>query len=78
MLRVGEKQIDEVGVKLLFDRVEELNPKIPYHQIQDLLEINELSERMRYCGQEGFNITHINEADLETVERLTDFDRDEL
>ncbi len=33
---------------------------------------------MRYCGQEGFNITHISEADLETVERLTDFDRDEL
>ena len=78
VLRVGEKQIDEVGARLFFDRVRRTGSKIPYHQIQDLLETNEFSERMRYCGQEGFNITHINEADLETVERLTDFDRDEL
>jgi hypothetical protein len=78
VLRVGEKQIGEVGARLFFDRVEELDPKIPYHQIQDSLETNEFSERIRYCGQEGFNITHINAADLETIETLTDFDRDEL
>ncbi|MDR5672327.1 hypothetical protein RH858_04065 [Halalkaliarchaeum sp. AArc-GB] len=74
VLRIEEKQIDEVGARLDFDRVIELDQKIPYAEIHDRVDSGEFSERMAYCGQEGFNITHVTAGDLETVLELTELE----
>lgn len=70
ILTVEEKVIDEENdfARLEFDEpLEELEPKIPYNEIQDMVDREELSEKMGYCGGEGFNITKVKESDLERV-----------
>lgn len=78
VLRIEEKEIDGKGARLFFDKVHELQPKIPYQDIQEHIKTGKFSERMRYCGQEGFNITRVTNKDLETVRGLTDTDLDAL
>lgn len=78
LLRVEEKQIDSDGARLFFDKVVELQSKIAYQDIRQELEEGNFSERMGYCGQEGFNITRVTERDLETVLSLTDLDRADI
>lgn len=76
VLRIEDKQIDEKGARLFFDKCLELHPKIPYGNIQDRIGAGDFSERMRYCGQQGFNITRVSETDLKTVQEMTDTDLD--
>lgn len=68
LLTVDEVTLDDsVGARLEFSAVRELDPKIPYGEIQQEIETGQLSEQMGYCGQEGFNITQIPETDLDHV-----------
>lgn len=78
VLRTDEKRIDEVGARLFFDRVVELQPKLGYREIHEQRREGNFSSRMRYCGQEGFNITQVEERDLETVRELTNTDLTEV
>ncbi|WP_155118209.1 hypothetical protein [Halorubrum sp. T3] len=69
--------VDEVdrdshdGARLKFSTVRELVPKVPYSDIQTEIEEGKLSDQMRYCGQEGFNITLIAQSDLDEILTLT-------
>ena len=78
VLRIEEKQIDDKGARLVFDRCIELDGKIPYQDIQNHIKAGDLSDGMRYCGQEGFNITKVTDGDFETVRNLTETDLDEF
>ncbi|WP_132056692.1 hypothetical protein [Halorussus amylolyticus] len=62
---------DEEGARLEFSAVRELIPKVPYSDIQTEIAVGRLSEQMKYCGQEGFNITLIPESDVSRVLELT-------
>lgn len=60
LLTVETVTLDEQeGARLTFADRQELVPKIPYSDIQTEIANGRLSERMNYCGQEGFNITEI-------------------
>ncbi|MFP9193332.1 hypothetical protein ACLI4Q_17035 [Natrialbaceae archaeon A-CW1-1] len=78
ILKIDEKQIDDQGARLFFDKCLELQPKIPYEEIQKNIHSGEFSKQMRYCGQEGFNITQVTNRDLETVRYLTDTEISDL
>lgn len=78
VLRIDEKEIDEQGARLFFDNCLELHPKIRYQEIQEKIGTGEFSKRMRYCGQEGFNIAQVTSKDLETVRRSTETDLADL
>lgn len=71
ILPIKSKQIDSEGALLQFDTPIEIEPKINYQDIQRLVDRGEFSERMGYCGQQGFNFTQVEDSDLETVEALT-------
>lgn len=60
------------GARLTFAEKRELRPKLSYSEIQHEIQQGHFSEKMGYCGQEGFNITQIKETDLERVRTLTD------
>lgn len=55
------------GARLTFNKKKELDPKIPYADIQRDVEAGRLSDAMAYCGQEGFNFTAITEQDIAHV-----------
>jgi hypothetical protein len=78
LLRVDEKEIDEVGARLFFDEIIERHPKISYQEIQHQLDAGGFSERMRYCGQQGFSITRVEQQDLDTVCSLTDLELEDI
>jgi len=42
-------------------------PKVSYSDVQAEVEAGRLSEEMKYCGQEGFNITLIPGSDVERI-----------
>ena len=55
------------GARLEFSEIQELIPKIPYSDIQEEMKAGRFSERMNYCGQEGFNIAQIADSDLDRI-----------
>lgn len=72
LLTVEDVSLDDTdGARLTLSAVKELIPKVPYADIQSEIDAGRLSEGMRYCGQEGFNITEIDEADIERVREVT-------
>lgn len=62
---------DDEGARLEFSDGRELVPKVPYSDIRSEIRAGRLSEKMQYCGQEGFNITLIPESDVGRVLDLT-------
>jgi hypothetical protein len=62
---------DDEGARLEFSSMEELVPKIPYSDIRGEIAAGRLSEEMKYCGQEGFNITLVPESDIGRVRSLS-------
>lgn len=60
------------GARIEFSAVQELEPKIPYSDIQDGIEKDHFSDRMKYCGQEGFNIAQIADSDIDRVHDLVE------
>jgi len=73
ILTVSEVTHDEIeGAWLKFSSKQELDPKIPYGDIQAEIEAGRFNEDMGYCGQEGFNITQIDESNIDRVNELAD------
>lgn len=72
ILTIGEVTLDEIdGAWLEFSHKQELYPKIPYGDVHAEAEAGRFSENMGYCGQEGFNLTQIDESDVDRVKELT-------
>jgi hypothetical protein len=66
---------DEEGARLTFGDIQELVPNIDRSEIVDEVEAGRFSERMKCCGQQGFNFTEIEESDVERVkEKVNLFD----
>lgn len=75
LLTVGEVSVSETdGARLRFADKQELDPKLPYADIQREVKAGRLSESMGYCGQEGFNFTTSTEADVARVKELSTLD----
>lgn len=73
LLTVDDVRRDsDEGARLTFSAVRELVPKVPYSDIQAEIAEGTLSEHMRYCGQEGFNITLIPHSDIDKILDLTE------
>lgn len=72
VLPIEDKRIDPDGALLRFDDPVETDPKLDYQQIQRLVNEGVFSERMGYCGQEGFNFTPVADSDLRAVRERTD------
>lgn len=72
VLPIADKQIDSEGALLRFDDPTEIDPKLDYQEIQRLVDEGVFSERMGYCGQEGFNFAQVAESDLREVRARTD------
>lgn len=71
VFQVADKTIiNGGGAWLCFDVPIELEPPISHSTIQREVESGGFSEGMARCGQEGFNIRPVREADLETVKQL--------
>ena len=68
LLPVEGRTIDEDGAVLDLGTAIELAPKVPYEDLQGLVEAGELSERMGLCGQQGFNFTRVERSDLDAVQ----------
>lgn len=58
---------EEEGARLEFGQTKEIVPNIEYSEIMREVEAGRFSENMKYCGQEGFNITEIEDRDIERV-----------
>lgn len=71
ILPIEKKEIDSDGALLKFETSIEIEPKINYQDIQRLVEQGEFSEKMRYCGQQGFNFTQVANSDLDKVNEIT-------
>ena len=71
ILPIKDKQIDEQGALLKFDTPIEIEPKINYQDIQRLVDQGEFSEKIGYCGQQGFNFTQVAKSDLDKINELT-------
>lgn len=71
LLPIQSKQIDPEGALLEFDQAIEIEPKINYQNIQRLVDKGEFSEKMSYCGQQGFNFTQVATSDLDKINELT-------
>lgn len=68
LLTVGDvHRDDEEGARLEFSSVWDLIPKVSYSDIQAEIDAGRLSEKVAYCGQEGFNTTLIPESDISRV-----------
>jgi hypothetical protein len=52
---------------LNFETLVEIELKIDYQEIQRLVEQGAFSEKMAYCGQQGFNFTRVVSLGLEKV-----------
>jgi hypothetical protein len=73
LLIVEDVALDEYdGARLTFSDVDRLDNKIPHAKIQVDIEEGRLSERMKYCGQEGFNIALIPDSDLNRILELAE------
>lgn len=72
VLPIADKQIDTEGALLEFETPIEVVPKISYQEIQRLVEQDKFSEKMGYCGQQGFNFTLVADSDLDKISELTD------
>ena len=71
LLPIADKQIDADGASLEFETPIEIEPKITYQEIQRLVNQGEFSEKMGYCGQQGFNFTQVTDSDLDKINELT-------
>ena len=71
LLPIVDKQIDADGALLKFETTVEITPKISYQEIQRLVDQGEFSEKMGYCGQQGFNFTQVEDSDLDKINNLT-------
>jgi len=71
ILPIENKQIDTEGALLEFETPIEIEPKINYQDIQRLVDQGEFSEKMSYCGQQGFNFTQVANSDLTKIRELT-------
>lgn len=73
LLTVEDVTLDDTdGARLVFGDRQELSPKISYGDVQDEIRNGKVSEKMGYCGQEGFNFTQIPEGDVDRVCELTE------
>lgn len=73
LLTVDDVSLDDTdGAHLVFDDTQELTPRLSYGKLQDEIRDGRLSEKMQYCGQEGFNFTQVPESDVERVRELTE------
>ena len=73
LLTVGNVSVDESdGARLEFSDLKELDPKIPYAEIQAEIRAGRFTEAMNRCGQEGFNIAQAAEPDLARVLELAE------
>lgn len=70
ILPIEDKQIDSEGALLEFMTPIEIEPKISYQAIQRLVDQGKFSEKMGYCGQQGFNFTQVAASDLDKVNEL--------
>lgn len=75
ILSVEEREIRSDGALLRLGPPRRISPPIDYQQIHQLVENGRFSERMRYCGQQGFNFTKVARSDLQTVEELREVKR---
>lgn len=71
ILPVEDKVIDSEKARLELDTPIEIEPKLAYQEIHQLIDQGELSGKMKNCGQQGFNFTQVAESDLEKVRELT-------
>lgn len=71
LLPIADKQIDADGASLEFETPIEIEPKITYQEIQRLVDRGAFSEKMGYCGQQGFNFTQVTDSDLDKINELT-------
>lgn len=71
LLPIADKQIDADGALLQFETPIEITPKVSYQEIQRLVDQGAFSEKIRYCGQQGFNFTQISDFDLDKINELT-------
>lgn len=71
ILPIENKQIDSEGALLEFETPVEIKPKLNYHDIQQMVDQGEFSEKMGYCGHQGFNFTQVTNSDLDKVDELT-------
>ena len=72
VLPIEAKQIDSDGALLTFATPIEVEPKLQYQEVQQLVADGEFSDAMGYCGQQGFNFTEVVESDLAIVQDRTD------
>lgn len=72
LLGVESATLDrEDGARIEFDDVRELIPNVEHARIRAEIEAGRFSEQMRYCGQQGFNFTEVEESDLDRVTELS-------
>lgn len=71
LLTIEDKQIDSEGALLEFGTPVEIEPKINYQGIQQLVDQGKFSEKMNYCGQQGFNFSQVANSDLDKINELT-------
>lgn len=67
VLPIEEKEITDEGALLRFEDAVEITPKLDYQEIHRLADQGRLSDRMRYCGQQGFNFTEVEPRDFEAI-----------
>ena len=60
---------DEAGARLTFGETKELVPNIEHREVVKEVEAGRFSEDMGYCGQEGFNITEVEDRDVQRVRK---------
>ena len=57
--------------EMYFKDIKELPSGVSYGTIQKEVKSGELSEGMKRCGQQGFNISEVEESDLERILELS-------
>lgn len=61
---------EESGARLQFGEIQELVPNVERSKIQREVDAGRFSEKMAYCGQQGFNFTEVEDRDLERATEL--------
>lgn len=72
VLPVAERETRSDGALLRFESPQRTTPPIGYQEIRRLIDDGRFSERMRYCGQRGFNFNKVAKGDLRTVEEVSE------
>jgi len=67
---VEEVELTNEKAIMRFSKVEKLPRGVPLDVIREKIESGELSEKMKKCGTQGFNICEVEESDLEVILKL--------